>query len=1302
MKKALQTLVLFGVLLSSVGFLFGRVTFGSRDSSLRIGNSGRFNVATSNFEVSGTIATRPGSEVSGEEFFFNDGILENNGTDVLMTATYVPTGSDSIALRGSSRFKVEPGTVIQQLNVIGSPNRIEGQPLFGNPINLADTSTSLTIAIQNKLNKNINLNGGKIQLDDDLFFADDVYVNGPGRISLNKKTLGLGGFYSSPWSTPLIFDSATDVNLSSSVVLRNRWTFTGVGNINGNGTILDLSLGGSIVIPNGSSLYINDLYLRGLGNGKFGKIVFAGPTSKLITSNVFLEFDNAYNFTTGGIYVDGATTFVMKNGDVLFNQLSKLSVNKSTLWLDVPIEPDLTLGTLNAPLPIFTGNTWNDANVVSDIILGNLELTNSGTIKQIADTGIAESIADRTLLSGSVTTTVGLIEDISVPCDRVIRIDKNICIEGCGQTIFFTSKKNPQFIVSENVVVILKKITFSNIRNITFDLRPGARIDIQDCVAFEFSEDVTFSTNLIKVTDTLGFNIFSMRGLFGRRKISFQPIDPDATPTLLDLQDNTLLLQDAQLEGLDFIQHTDSDVSGAIALGGNAAVIVDNDTNMNFVAEDVDNEIIIAKDAVDLSGAILFSDCACNTLNFKTAIQGAIAPRDFGTPGYPAFILSGNPGLFVSSEFGTAGVIFDNMFMTVLNQNDNSFVVDKNSFMRCKVLEILQNPIKQSSGDFRVEALELLGQKIDPGFIRSPLTRAFYGKIPVTALHLDRERDREQFLIAQTEYARQKDKEKMRPSSGKGRKKGQRTREIFDNESIDKEIEKDIKSLIDESETRKPRQQVQQKVGQRLVARCPNIPSVFDIQYESSTFDATTNVVGNILVRRGGITNFSLGTQPTNITMDGSSIYQGKEDVYFAANHFLNIRGKDNKIKVTRKMVLSENICFSEGSELVIEFENSGDQNHIPTIVIPKNVALRIPSETELRFEGSGQVFLEDGAGFLLDGKVEESTVQGGHGPDCSVLKKDNENVLRIFINQTILQRPRLIFDRRSILTVEHGATAMIDGVGFFSFHGGSKLLLDKPSLLRIGNEITDDIKFVVDNSAEVRIDDVSGVIGGGPARLGFHGGTESLIFENGGNLFIGRRGVFEINAEGPSFPGPNQPQSMLRRGNLQIFDIGNGGSLFIDGILRIGLNDRSQDILFQSTPTVGTGHDFLWRSVCSNIKTSPSSPGYIQFVGKTPKAGFTGLINLLNLEKMFTYGIQLTAEQFAILFVQQSSILENSTLFIDASGKKILRTILGVNVQLKDGDVILGESGTMTNVQVNGRDADGKGFVIGPNGTRS
>jgi hypothetical protein len=53
-------------------------------------------------------------------------------------------------------------------------------------------------------------------------------------------------------------------------------------------------------------------YRKGLGLNN-GWLVFQDNTSKINLSNVSIELDNRFTVSSGGIYVDGPTTFVVKN-----------------------------------------------------------------------------------------------------------------------------------------------------------------------------------------------------------------------------------------------------------------------------------------------------------------------------------------------------------------------------------------------------------------------------------------------------------------------------------------------------------------------------------------------------------------------------------------------------------------------------------------------------------------------------------------------------------------------------------------------------------------------------------------------------------------------------------------------------------------------------------------------------------------------------------------------------------------------------------------------------------------------------
>lgn len=162
-----------------------------------------------------------------------------------------------------------------------------------------------------------------------------------------------------------------DIVLNARTVLTNTWYFGQDSTrpqsyLDGAGNVLDLDITGTIWIKRGTTLFLNDLTLRGLGNGK-GSIVFEDATSHLRLGNVTIELSNNYSVTQGGFYVDGPSTIVTNNFNLTFALSGSLTVDGVTMWYD-------TLGTPNA-------NNIIPANTGASIT--NITLLNNGRVALI-------------------------------------------------------------------------------------------------------------------------------------------------------------------------------------------------------------------------------------------------------------------------------------------------------------------------------------------------------------------------------------------------------------------------------------------------------------------------------------------------------------------------------------------------------------------------------------------------------------------------------------------------------------------------------------------------------------------------------------------------------------------------------------------------------------------------------------------------------------------------------------------------------------------------------------------------------
>ena len=372
------------------------INFGARTSTLKISSDADLAVHH-DMGVNGTIwkesATADIIPVDSATITFTKGILESSTSEAFFSGVYDPTGaSDEIKLNSSDsnyphRFRAEPGTVLSYLEVSNTYNTLEGQPLFTYDLRINDDAT-LNMGIQNKLNKNIDLNyndgtsGGTIVLTDDLRLHDGVVIQGRGTVNLNNRTLELPGD-DTTWSTSLTFYNATDLKLHAKTSLTNTWSFDVDGDnyhayLNGNGNILDLSGSGILWVEPKVELHLVDVTIKGLGTG-YGSIILAGNEadgtdnrSRLYLHNSKIELAANYSVTCGGWYVEGGDSTIITGAHVLTfedDTNGTLTVDGVTLWYD-------TLDGVDAE-NVYPSEAWHATNNPE----GPITLSNNGLIK---------------------------------------------------------------------------------------------------------------------------------------------------------------------------------------------------------------------------------------------------------------------------------------------------------------------------------------------------------------------------------------------------------------------------------------------------------------------------------------------------------------------------------------------------------------------------------------------------------------------------------------------------------------------------------------------------------------------------------------------------------------------------------------------------------------------------------------------------------------------------------------------------------------------------------------------------------
>ena len=306
--------------------------FDSKYSTLKINANATFNINSTITGFNGTLVKATGANITGSDISFVDGLFEDAGNQILLSALYNPSGI--IRLLGNSTFNAQPGIILQSVVVSGGNNRLVGQPIFSSDISFVDSLTTLTIGIQSQMNKNIQLNGGTLVLLNDLVFADDAFIIGNGTIHGNKYSVTTGG---KPFTWASNINWFTNINLSANTDFSGSFTFNATtNNIRGDGYVYNLTAGSVITVASGATLTLDDVVIKGLGNSaSCGKIILTDSTSKLALTNATIILCDDFTTSNGLVEAQGPTTVVVQNHTWNFSSTGTLKVDSITLWKDV-------------------------------------------------------------------------------------------------------------------------------------------------------------------------------------------------------------------------------------------------------------------------------------------------------------------------------------------------------------------------------------------------------------------------------------------------------------------------------------------------------------------------------------------------------------------------------------------------------------------------------------------------------------------------------------------------------------------------------------------------------------------------------------------------------------------------------------------------------------------------------------------------------------------------------------------------------------------------------------------------------
>ncbi|MFA5306549.1 MAG: WD40 repeat domain-containing protein [Candidatus Babeliales bacterium] len=358
---------------------------------------------------------------------------------------------------------------------------LSGSGGSNSPVTISNHTVLLNLGLGAGMRNSIILNGGTIKLVQDTNLFDDGTITGSGTINLDIYNLGLGIKDSIITNTLLIQASKGRIELNSPLDLYGTWTLQGTLELHGRGNILNLSTCGKIIVQPHTNVYLTNIVLKGIGTTT-NNIELTDPTSHLILSRVYLELDNNYTFTAGGIIVNGPTTIGLANYNLLLDNAASMTINGVTLWQD-------PLDTINHGKITFG----------SGPLINYLSLVSNGTIKTASNLDSeqsAENLATQlnTIDHGPSNIDIAssshqLAFDVFLSSDHMMNIPDNTVINGNGHTMHIASNASGVITIAAGKTATFHNVIFRNYTDTIFALGAGAQVIFGDGVYLELTQN---------------------------------------------------------------------------------------------------------------------------------------------------------------------------------------------------------------------------------------------------------------------------------------------------------------------------------------------------------------------------------------------------------------------------------------------------------------------------------------------------------------------------------------------------------------------------------------------------------------------------------------------------------------------------------------------------------------------------------------------------------------------------------------------------------------------------------------------
>lgn len=470
-KKINNTFLFF--IFFNVNILFGVPEFANRVSGIILADTSSYLILKTDIvSINGTIQIpdeAPG-RISGGKLFFNHGTLGIGVKDLVVTGTYDQTANDHLFLQDGDTIILPSGQSLnKEIHIAsGATASVLGSPTLLKPITLQDSTSTINLGLQSQLTQNINLNGGKIVLRDDLSIKVGTQIVGNGTIDISGKILNIPrGQFS---TGKLYFLDVDDIAFYGSVTQSSEYVFSGVNGtscINGNGYSWSFDSGGFTTVGPTHQVFFSDNFFKGIGHYPDHGYFNIDPTSTIILQSCSLVLDNNYTHSSG--------TIMFLNGCRIISHGYTLSVTSSGY---VAVDG--------------TSLYYDSLDGVDDC---PLIFSNQATQKQLLNGGIIRSAAQNPPISVDTTTaTIDLDHKLSTHSKlKVINptpaSPRAVAIDFNGHSLTFPRSGGDLLVLDPNV-----NLTVSNVELFEFN---------KSCVSYGSSATLAFGANTkIRLFDT--------------------------------------------------------------------------------------------------------------------------------------------------------------------------------------------------------------------------------------------------------------------------------------------------------------------------------------------------------------------------------------------------------------------------------------------------------------------------------------------------------------------------------------------------------------------------------------------------------------------------------------------------------------------------------------------------------------------------------------------------------------------------------------------------------------------------------